>query len=740
MLTTTSTQVFAWFFGSGRVREWCLPMNKTPFAFAFFAFLLICVIRIPAATAEEMVDSEQEKAFSQVQGEKSYRFFFEGNRKLSDRELRNAGFIELNNYICCGRAPAAVDDAAFLMKGAYLRQGFHFARVEYEIVADSREDRVTFTVEEGPQVLIDEIVLDGCRSFAAKDLLQYLQGYKNGEGRGMLFVESDLHDLAGQIYSHYFSRGYIDVKVSAPETRFNEGSRKAAVSIRLQEGLQFLIAAVEYGGDIIDGVRDELDQAANDLSGVPYYPRRKLMLQSKIQEAYADLGYPDATIDVIADKDDISGRIVLQVAIHSGPRVSVSEIEVSGNERTDRDFVLSRLRLAGGDTFSVQKKRESFSRLYQTGLFSRVAVDLEADRGEQQRVLHVDVEEKPAREFYLEPGWGSYELLRIKSGYRDRNFSGAGRILKAEGTASFKSRALETGLTDPWFLGRDLVADVPFYYRNREEPSFVSEEVGSAFLLSKKITRHISLSSGYSYKRKTITNVDLFTGDEEDSEDYTLATLSLQATADTRDDLFFPSKGYRLHAMIELADSFWGSNLEFVRLTGGMRCFFPVSGKVTLGLRYATGFVMPVGRQDGIPIGERFFNGGENTVRSFRESELGPKDAANEPFGGMAFNTINIELRRKFGESFSGSFFVDFGNIAPSWISDCRQTPFPSDRGELVSEMFGQYFRDMRAGIGAGVQYLLPIGPARLDVAYNPARENSDEDAMLLHFSIGMAF
>jgi outer membrane protein assembly complex protein YaeT len=529
--------------------------------------------------------------------------------------------------------------------------------------------------------------------------------------------------------------------VAAPQIRFLDERRKAAVIILLQEGPRFRITSVDFAGDIIEEIKVELDQVKKDMIGQSYYPRRKLMLQSKIEDLYADLGYSDVVATVIPDKDDLSGSIVLHADIRSGPQVSVKGIAVSGNERTERDFILSRLRLAEGDTYSIARKRESFSRLYQTGLFSRIAVDLGGSGpGESQRPLHVEVEEKPAREFYLEPGWGSYELLRVRSGYRDRNFSGAGRILKAEGTLSFMSRTLETGLTDPWFLGHDLIADVPLYYRYREEPSFVIEEVGSAFLLSKKMTRHIVVSSGYSYKRKTITNVDLQTGDEEDAEDYSLATVNLQATSDTRDDLFFPSKGYRLHGMIELADSLWGSGLEFVRVTGGIRFFFPMNERVTLGMRYATGVIAPVGKQDSIPIGERFFNGGENTVRSFRESRLGPKDWAGEPFGGTAFNTINLELRRKLGESLSGALFVDVGNIAPNRISDCAQTPLPADRGELVAETFRQYFRDMQVGVGAGLQYLLPIGPARLDLAYNPARDSSEEDTLLLHFSIGMAF
>ena len=48
-------------------------------------------------------------------------------------------------------------------------------------------------------------------------------------------------------------------------------------------------------------------------------------------------------------------------------------------------------------------------------------------------------------------------------------------------------------------------------------------------------------------------------------------------------------------------------------------------------------------------------------------------------------------------------------------------------------------FEDFRTGIGAGVRYMLPIGPVRVDGAYNPTARD-DEDDWVVHFGIGMAF
>jgi translocation and assembly module TamA len=46
---------------------------------------------------------------------------------------------------------------------------------------------------------------------------------------------------------------------------------------------------------------------------------------------------------------------------------------------------------------------------------------------------------------------------------------------------------------------------------------------------------------------------------------------------------------------------------------------------------------------------------------------------------------------------------------------------------------------DVRLGIGAGLRYLLPIGPLRLDGAVNPDPRPGEDD-WVIHFSIGMPF
>lgn len=120
-----------------------------------------------------------------------------------------------------------------------------------------------------------------------------------------------------------------------------------------------------------------------------------------------------------------------------------------------------------------------------------------------------------------------------------------------------------------------------------------------------------------------------------------------------------------------------------------------------------------------VPLQLRWFNGGESSVRSFRESQLGPQDAQGNPTGGEYRNILGAELRFPILETLEAGLFVDAGNV-----------------GTRVQDFS---LHEMRYALGAGLRLLLPIGPVRLDSAWNPDPELGDE-TWVLHFSVGYPF
>ena len=160
--------------------------------------------------------------------------------------------------------------------------------------------------------------------------------------------------------------------------------------------------------------------------------------------------------------------------------------------------------------------------------------------------------------------------------------------------------------------------------------------------------------------------------------------------------------------------------LDYLKPSARLATLFSLRDGTVLAGQFFTTVIVPTEDTEAIPLQERLFNGGENTVRSFKESELGPKDSSGEPVGGEVKNILSAELRQDLVGNLSGALFYDMGNV------------------ELFHE---DYFRfdDMRAGIGIGLRYLLPIGPLRLDWAVNPNPRDEEED-WVLHFSVGWPY
>ncbi len=669
---------------------------------------------------------------------KPFKIVFRGNQALNQTALRKAAVDELTAFKKQGQRRSDVDDAAFQMELAYRKDGYAFATVDYHIEQIAGEIVVTFTVKEGPRVIVQKIDITGNATIAIQTLLPYFEEGKSGLfGQGkLLFIKSEIESALSQIRDFYISQGYRNAVVGDAQYSFSDDRTKATVTVAIEEGNRFVVHDILFRGDLIPEAGDMLKTSRRELIGKPYFPRRRLILRSRLLEIYGNLGFPKTLVDVKERRGDEPGMVVLDAEITKGPRVTISEILIRGNDKTKKKFIRNRLRLKPGDRFDLKQQQKSFGELYKTGLFTKVDLHLEKQEGTDRWPLVVEVIEAPGKELFFEPGWGSYELLRLKAGFREKNLFGTGRIFGLEATASIKAQSLVARLSDPWFLNTKTKADLTGFYSRREEPSFTRKDKGGTLFFTRTLTDRVKATGGYGFRMTDVSDAD-----QEGSTTDLYASLKAQATYDSRNDLFFPIQGQRSFLSAEYADSFLGSGIKLTRLTGGVRYFFPLTQSTILAMRYRTGLIIP-GKDDfDLTIAERFFNGGENTVRSFKQSELGPQDKNGDPVGGLAYNVFNLELRQRLIGNLTGSLFLDLGNVSPNRSLNEQNKDEYDNKSDIMSDTFSQYFKDFRTGVGFGLQYQLPVGPARVDFAFNPDRDSDrNEDFFVFHFSVGMAF
>ena len=116
---------------------------------------------------------------------------------------------------------------------------------------------------------------------------------------------------------------------------------------------------------------------------------------------------------------------------------------------------------------------------------------------------------------------------------------------------------------------------------------------------------------------------------------------------------------------------------------------------------------------------ERFFAGGANTVRGYREDDLGARSVFDDAEGGAALLVLNGELRFPVYRWLKGVGFVDVGNVYPK-VSDIS-------------------LGDLQIGLGAGARLDTPFGLIRFDLGV-PANRRSFDPRWRIHVGLGHAF
>jgi outer membrane protein insertion porin family len=132
-----------------------------------------------------------------------------------------------------------------------------------------------------------------------------------------------------------------------------------------------------------------------------------------------------------------------------------------------------------------------------------------------------------------------------------------------------------------------------------------------------------------------------------------------------------------------------------------------------------------------VPLAERFFSGGGNSLRGFAINEAGPRDpGTGYQLGGEGLFVNNLELRLPplelpfLGKDLSPVIFHDMGNVFAStsdlfpsllhWRERAELAPVPGDPSAQSWN-----FNYLSQAVGGGIRYRTPIGPVRFDVSYN---------------------
>jgi outer membrane protein insertion porin family/translocation and assembly module TamA len=330
------------------------------------------------------------------------------------------------------------------------------------------------------------------------------------------------------------------------------------------------------------------------------------------------------------------------------------------------------------------------------------------------------VEERAPRTVQVGLGYGTSEKVRARVSWLHRNLLGSGRKLELSARHSSLETGVLAGLDWPHAFGSDVAGQITANLFREQIPTYEARraqlEASIALPLNTwkgRLAYRIDRSRTSSVADATERALD---GTQQNTVVGMLETRLENSTAEPAED---PRGGWRAELRSGMATRAFGSEVDFARVEGDLRGYWSVLDAVA-AVRVRAGVIQPLASfsPDDIPLTERFYAGGGESVRGFDYQRLGPLDSGENPLGGTTVLVGSTELRVPVRDKLGAVVFVDAGLI--------DRDPF-------------NFSSELRYSAGVGLRLATPVGPVRVDLAQllNPP---DDFQRFRVHLSIGQAF
>jgi outer membrane protein insertion porin family len=600
-----------------------------------------------------------------------------------------------------------------------------------------------------------------------------------------------------RIRAFYWRRGFREADVDTAVSP--RGNNRAEVTFDVTEGRPTLIASVTVSQDP-DVISERIVARALAFhEGQPLNLNRVDTTRVRFEQGLWDQGYADAVVGTNIVVDEMSRSAAVSFTLEPGRIATVDTISVQNNERIGERTIRRSLTFSEGDIFRFTDLLRSQRNLYESNLFRR-AVIRPADNGaaDSAKVVEIEVTEAPLREMRVSVGFSTVDFMQSEARYTHYNFTGGARRLTVQGAignlladqlndqfifadvftvpTSERSRYLSptynasVELRQPWFgsVRNNLAASV-FASRRLAHGIYVDRSHGVSGTFTRELMDRTPASLNYRFEVTAVEAGEIYfcvnygicdsptltalSGDQR------LSPFALTAQLDRTDDPLGPTRGIRARLDLEHASGMTFSDYRYNRSTAELAHFFRVRNRGVLGLRGRVGLVRSLPSTGTVLLGEagreilhprkRFYSGGAQSVRGFRENQLGPRvltiaperlreafavvngdtifacpesvpiqqcdpaapglrdrDFEGRPLGGNLVYEASAEIRFPLWRMLTGAVFVDGG-----YVSQRIDPSLPRSKAAITP--------------GFGVRYQSAIGPIRIDLGINPARREA---------------
>ncbi|MBX7490417.1 outer membrane protein assembly factor BamA [Helicobacter turcicus] len=607
-------------------------------------------------------------------------------------------------------------------------QGFYNSVVEVkteEITTNAL--KVTLEINKGENIIIqkanyygrDNISISRIEAATAnkeKDFIGWMWGFNNGK---LQINELEADSL--RIRDVYLQKGYLDADVSAPFLKTDFTTYDAVLDYHINEGERYRVSEVEI---ILEEDVIELEKLYDELKlekGKVYNVSKMRQDIESIRYKIGDLGYAFVRVTPDLDKKQESGEVRLIYYVQPGGKVRVKDVVISGNSKTLDRVVRRNILLAPGEEYMMSKIKRSKNMLMRTGSFE--SVDIQEERVDEENInLLVKVKEGKTGEFAFGVGYGSYDGLMGSVSIKDRNIFGTGLTAGVYLDKSEVSTAYRLNLFNPAVFDSEYSLGTDVYKSDYENYDYKETSTGFSVVGGRNIWEDLDLTLGYTYQKTKLSNFN--SKELEDlyrryyySGTYVKSSVIPGFSYDNTDAYLFAKNGIRVLGNIEYAGV--GGDAEFIKYYGSYNYYKSIEEWVDIDLifryRARAGYVQSEGY---LPISEKFYLGGINSVRGYESRSITPRDKFGLRIGGKQFFYNTVELSYNPFEIAQMRFtgFYDYGMIGNRNVNDMK-----------------------RSSVGVGIEWISPIGVVNFIFPYALDKKRGDETSSF-EFSMGQRF
>lgn len=661
---------------------------------------------------------------------------YDGNQNLSDDKLKEKTLIKSQTFL----DQQQVKDSAESIRLAYEKDGYYNCQVIPVVQAlDQERKRLTFFITEGDKARIKEVTFDGLRTMTKSEMFkvvttrEWVPWYglftrltlpSLISDAGVLKREEATNDVE-RIREVLLNKGYFNARVSLSSIELTEDKRWFTVTFNIFEGEPFTIGEVGFRGyTVFEDL--ELREGLKIKQG-EIFQRAKLRDEiSRLTDLYGGKGYSFAEItpSVVPNNEERTVSVIF--TLKEGEMMRIRQINIFGNNKTRDNVIRREIRVDEQDVIDTVSLKRSFQRLNNLNFFE--TVEILPDKVSVDKVdLNVRVKEKPTGQFSLGGGFSSLDRLMAIANITEGNIGGYGYMGRITGQLGQRRSLGSITLRNPYVNDSLTSLQLDIYRSMTNYLTFFESRTGASVTVGRWLSEYnsgsISLfAEELNYRSPAAGVCQSIPEFCDDLLGHQSSTgVRIHGFRDTRDYYLDPRTGWRFGGGVDIGTPLMGGTNNFIKYTADVIKVTPLPFDMRLSLRGRFGAVDTFEGKP-VPLSERFYVGGINTVRGFVFGRAGPIVPATRTTLGAAKQLIfNADLIFTISADakLNGVLFFDYGK--------------GFDENEALSIV------ELRKTAGVEGRWISPFGPLRAAYGINlDPREG--ERGGVFEFTIGSIF